>query len=52
LLVISDRRHALDVRSDLRVELLHCSEQDQAVRCIPEPDWEIVATVDAEISPG
>ena len=36
------------MRSDLRVELLHRSEQDQALRCMPEPDWEIVATVDAD----
>jgi hypothetical protein len=48
LLVISGRRHALDVRLDLRAELLHRSEQDQAVRCMPEPDCEIVATVDAD----
>jgi hypothetical protein len=48
LLVISGRRHAHDVRQDLRAELLHRSEQDQAVRCMPEPDWEIVATVGAD----
>ena len=48
LLVISGRRHAHDVRQDLRAELLHRSEQDHAVRCMPEPDWEIVATVDAD----
>jgi hypothetical protein len=36
------------VRSDLRVELLHRCKKDQAVRSISEPDWEIVATVDAD----
>jgi hypothetical protein len=38
----------LDMMLDLRAELLHRSEQDQAVRRSPEPDWEIVAAVDAD----
>lgn len=41
-------RHARDVRLDLRAELLHRAERDQAARGLPEPEWETVASVDAD----
>jgi hypothetical protein len=46
--MFSGRRHALDVRLDLRAELLQRTEQDQAARSAPEPDWEVLAAVDAD----
>ena len=46
--MFSVRRHALDVRLDLRAELLQRTEQDQAARSAPEPDWEVLAAVDAD----
>lgn len=36
------------MRLGLRAELLRRTEQDQEARCAPEPDWEVVATVDAD----
>ena len=41
-------RHAHDVNSDLRHELLCRAERDQAARSTPEPDWEVVNSVDAD----
>ena len=46
--MFSGRRHALDVSLDLRAELLQRTEQDQAARGAPEPDWEVLAAVDAD----
>ena len=36
------------MRLDLRAELLQRTEQDQAARSAPEPDWEVLAAVDAD----
>ncbi|MBV8993845.1 MAG: hypothetical protein JO287_09110 [Pseudonocardiales bacterium] len=36
------------MRSELRAELLHRAEQDQAARDMREPDWETVDAVDAD----
>lgn len=41
-------RHAHGMRLGLRAELLHRAQQDQAARGIAEPEWEMVASVDAE----
>jgi hypothetical protein len=41
-------RHAREVTLDLRAELLHRAERDQAARGMPEPEWETVASVDAD----
>lgn len=35
------------MRPDLRAELLHRAEQDQAARGVSDPDWETVASVDS-----
>ena len=42
------RRHAREMRPDLRAELLRRAERDQAARGLPEPDWETIAPVDAD----
>jgi hypothetical protein len=36
------------MRPDLRAVLLHRAERDQAARGMPEPEWETVASVDAD----
>jgi hypothetical protein len=48
LRLIDGWRHARDVKPDLRHELLRRAERDQAARSTPEPDWEVVASVDAD----
>jgi hypothetical protein len=47
LRLIGGWRHAHDVKPDLRAELLRRAERDQAARGAPEPDWDVVASVDA-----
>ena len=46
--MFSGRRHARDVRLDLRAELLQRTERDQAARSAPEPDLEVLTAVDAD----
>jgi hypothetical protein len=46
--IIDGWRHAHDMRQDLLAELLHRADRDQAARRMPEPEMEMVTSVDAD----
>ena len=48
MLLIDGWWHARDRRQDLRAELPHRADRDQAARACPEPEWETLTSVDAD----